>query len=127
MFNYERLEVYKKALVFIDNIYTITMTWPSYELFGLTNQLRRASTSIALNIAEGSRRTAKDFSHFISLARGSCYECASILDIALMRKYSASSSIDLKKDCVSLAMMLSKLRSSLEKSHTVVGINEVTK
>lgn len=82
MFKFEDLKVYQKGLGFVDDIYLITKPWPKSELFGLVSQLRRAAISIVLNIAEGSSRTNKDFSHFLSLSRGSCFECVAILTIA---------------------------------------------
>jgi four helix bundle protein len=86
MFKFEELRVYKESLHLIDLVYKITDLWPQNELFSLTNQLRRAVISIALNIAEGTSRTKKDFRHFVDMARGSCYECVAIISIARKRR-----------------------------------------
>ena len=54
-------------------VYQATAVFPGDERFGLVSQMRRASASIAINIAEGSgRETPKDFAHFIQMAIGSC-------------------------------------------------------
>jgi len=87
MFTFQKLRVYQDSLLFVDLLYTLTKNWPKDEIFGLTNQIRRAAVSITLNIAEGSSRTKKDFRHFLDLSRGSCYECVAILTIAKQRKY----------------------------------------
>src|SRR3989338_3371780 len=80
-FNFETLTVYQRSLSFSENIYRITQKWPREHLFGVTDQMRRASVSIPLNIAEGSSRTKKDFRHFLIIARGSCFECVQIIKI----------------------------------------------
>ena len=51
--SYQNLEVWKKAMELVADIYKITQTFPKEELYGLTNQLRRASVSVPANIAEG--------------------------------------------------------------------------
>lgn len=89
MFKFEELRVYQDALKFVNHIYIETNKWPKNEVFGLTDQFRRASVSIALNIAEGSGRTKKDFRHFLDLSRSSCYECVAITTIAKNRGYIA--------------------------------------
>lgn len=114
MFRFEELRVYQEALMFVDQLYSLTKEWPKEELFGLINQIRRAAVSIVLNIAEGTSRTKKDFRHFLDLAKGSCYEVATILAIAKNRKY--ISEIEYRKHyefCIKLAKMLSALKTSL--------------
>src|SRR5437588_10932692 len=59
MFNFEKLEVWQKAIDFGDLIYLETRRFPSDERFGLTTQLCRAVTSVSSNIAEGSSRSSK--------------------------------------------------------------------
>ena len=98
----------------MDYIYLVTNKWPKDEIFGLTNQLRRASVSIALNIAEGSGRTRKDFRHFLDLARSSCYECVAIVSIAKSRKYITDIEFDkIYEWCDKLARTISALKGSL--------------
>ncbi len=51
--NHKDLEVWKKSMDLVSNIYKITESFPNKELYGLTNQIRRAAVSIPSNIAEG--------------------------------------------------------------------------
>lgn len=114
-FKFEDLRVYQEALVFIDSIYNLTRRWPREELFGLSAQLARAAVSIALNIAEGTSRTKKDFRHFLDMSRGSIFECVAIITIALNRKYITQSEFDnLYGSCNKLARMISKLKTSIK-------------
>ena len=72
---HEKLEVWKKAVDFVVDVYKETATFPSEEKFGLTSQVRRAAVSIPANIAEGAaRQSDKEFGHFIAIAQGSCSE-----------------------------------------------------
>jgi four helix bundle protein len=82
MFNFEKLEVWQKAIDFADLIYADTRRFPD-ERFGLTNQMRRAAVSISSNIAEGSSRSSKtDFARFIEISTGSLFEVVSQAFIA---------------------------------------------
>ena len=77
-FNFEKLEVWQRAIDFADLIYSSTRSFPQEERFGLTNQMRRAVVSISSNIAEGSSRVSHaDFAHFIEIATGSVFEVVS--------------------------------------------------
>ena len=61
---------------------------PKYEIYGITNQLRRAVVSINLNIAEGNGRSNKrEQKQFYNIAKASLYECIAILDICVDREY----------------------------------------
>lgn len=82
-FNCENLEVYKISRLLILEIYNITKKFPADEKFGLISQLRRATISISLNIAEGSGKISKkDFANFIRIAIGSLIETDTALKIS---------------------------------------------
>ncbi len=69
------LKVWQEAHRLTIMVYKATKSFPKEELFGLTNQLRRASVSITSNIAEGfGRRSTKDRVNFYTVALGSLYE-----------------------------------------------------
>jgi len=73
--NYKELTFFQKSHDLTLEIYKITKDFPTEERFGLTSQLRRASSSIGSNIAEGSARsTYKDFKNFLYNALGSAKE-----------------------------------------------------
>ncbi len=75
LFSFEKLNVWVDSKELVKLIYTITKNFPDEEKFGLTSQLRRASISIASNLAEGtSRKTNKDKAHFTTIAFSSLIE-----------------------------------------------------
>ncbi|WP_343614359.1 four helix bundle protein [Flavobacterium sp.] len=75
VFSFEKLEVWQNSRNFILEIYKLTAAYPSHELFGITSQLKRSSSSIATNIAEGtSRNTTKDKAHFLTISYSSAME-----------------------------------------------------
>lgn len=78
MFNFEKLDVWQKAIQFADLIYKLTKSFPDDERFGLTSQMRRAAVSISSNIAEGSARHSRnDYARFVEIAAGSIFEVVS--------------------------------------------------
>ena len=82
-FSFEKLNVWTDSKELVKHIYLITSDFPSEEKFGLTNQLRRASISIASNLAEGtSRNTNNDKAHFTTIAFSSLMEVLNQLIIA---------------------------------------------
>lgn len=88
MFNFEKLEVWHKAIAFADCVYELTGHFPTDERFGLTNQMRRAAVSISSNIAEGSSRSSPpDYARFIEIATGSLFEVVSQSTISKRRGF----------------------------------------
>jgi len=86
--NYEKLRVWQKSMDLAENIYILTNTFPKYELYGLSSQMRRAAVSIPSNIAEGSRRgTKKDFCNFLIIAMSSGSELETPVKIAKRLRY----------------------------------------
>ena len=86
--SFEDLTVWKDARKFTNKIYNLTNKFPKEELYGLTSQIRRATVSIMANIAEGfDRRSDKELSNFLSIARASSSEVQNDLYIALDLKY----------------------------------------
>jgi four helix bundle protein len=72
---FQDLTVWQRAMELTEAVYSLTQTFPKDEIYGLTSQLRRASISIASNIAEGrGRATDRDFRQFLNIAQGSTYE-----------------------------------------------------
>jgi four helix bundle protein len=114
-FNFEKLRVYQDALNFSKQIYRVTKTFPKEELFGLTSQLRRATMSIALNIAEGSGLTKVEFKNFLRRARASVHECVPILVIALDNSYISKEEHDgFYQTCQKSAKSISALIKSMK-------------
>ena len=85
--NYKNLKIWKIGIEIVDDVFKITNTFPKEEKFGLISQLNRCSVSIPSNIAEGSSRTDKSFSHFIDISLGSSFELETQLIIASKRNY----------------------------------------
>lgn len=80
MFDFENLDVYRKAKSFNGKVYRYLLIQKDLDRT-TRDQLRRASFSIMLNIAEGSSRFSKaDRKNFYIIARGSAFECVAILD-----------------------------------------------
>jgi len=115
MFNFEKLDVWQKAIDFADLVYNKTRPFPSDERFGLTNQLRRGAVSISSNIAEGSSRSSKsDFARFVEIATGSVFEVVSQAFIAHRQSFLSEDQFrKIYTDAEELSRMPSGLRKSL--------------
>ena len=75
MRDFHKYQVWQRGHLFALDVYKQTKGFPKEELFGMTSQLRRASTSIPINIAEGcGRRSDAEFAHFLNIAAGSASE-----------------------------------------------------
>ena len=75
MQDFHALKVWEKAHQLTLDIYRVTKSYPKDELYGLTSQIRRASSSIPANIAEGcGRRSDAELARFLQIAMGSASE-----------------------------------------------------
>jgi four helix bundle protein len=115
MFNFEKLDVWQKAIDFADLVYNFTRNFPADERFGLTNQMRRAAVSISSNIAEGtSRMSQTDFARFIEIATGSVFEVVSQAFIGRRQGFLVEEDFGaLYSAADEIGRMLSGLRKSL--------------
>ncbi|MEL1242488.1 four helix bundle protein [Flavobacterium flavipallidum] len=77
---HKKLNCWIKSFDFVKEIYSVTNQFPSDEKFGLTSQIRRASVSVPVNIAEGAaRKTTKEFIHFLHISLGSLSELDTLI------------------------------------------------
>ena len=117
MYKFEKLEVWQLALEYIDQMYDVSDKLPDGESFNLVSQMRRASTSVALNIAEGSTgQTDAEQARFLGLAIRSYIESVACLRIAVRRRYLT----DVEEASIegigeNLVMKLHAMRKSLAK------------
>ena len=80
---FQDLRVWQKSHQFVLEVYKVTRSFPDYELFGLTSQMRRAAVSIPANIAEGFKRRGKaDKLRFFNISQGSLEETRCYLILA---------------------------------------------
>jgi four helix bundle protein len=87
-FRFEGLEIWKRAREFSAKIHDVTVEFPRSEMYGLADQINRASDAVSLLIAEGSGlQTNALFSHRLGLAVGETFEVVSGSFLALDRKY----------------------------------------
>lgn len=112
---YRSLIVWQKAYLFTLEIYRITKKFPKEELYGLTSQLRRAASSVPVNIAEGyGRSSTKEYLQFLSIARGSIFEVETLLLIVRDLGYMDQQEFGkLEQNQKEIARMLHGLKKSL--------------
>ena len=109
MFGHEKFIAYQHSIKFVSIITPLLTNLPKGNSH-LIDQLKRASISIPLNIAEGSGKTTKkDKRRFYSIARGSTMECAAVLDVICCSKI-----VD-KKEIYEAKKLLNEIASILSK------------
>jgi four helix bundle protein len=113
---FENLEVYQKSVDLAEEIINLTDEFPKGYYF-LTDQLNRASLSIATKIAEGNGRfTKKDRRNFFIIARGSVQECVPLLEIAKRKQFISDTILsDLSNQLEVISKMISGLINGLER------------
>ena len=116
-FAFEDLKVYQKALDFtVSVIDTIDELNTPRKHYRLIEQLEGASSSVALNIAEGKGRySKKEYKHFCYIARGSLYETISVLQIFKKKSWLKEQTyLKLYSDAVEINKMISGLIKSIK-------------
>ncbi|MFO7719747.1 MAG: four helix bundle protein [Gillisia sp.] len=85
--NYKNLKIWKLGLDIANEVSDLLVNFPTHEKYDLSSQLSRCSVSMPSNIAEGSARTEKSFSHFLDVSLGSSFELGTQLLVAKHRNY----------------------------------------
>jgi len=115
-FEFQKWPVYQKALAFVSDAYHLCAELPKDSATGLRDQLRRASQSIPLNIAEStSRYGEREKTNFLRIAKGSTFECVAVLDLVRTMDLVKRDLGTLYKDLATIGRMLSGLIRYLEK------------
>ena len=114
--SYRDLEVWKKSIDLVEQIYLASRNFPPDERFGLTSQIRRAAVSIPSNIAEGAARTGTgEFLQFLGVASGSLAEVETQLILAHRLQMLDSQAMErLLDQAETISKMLGGLKRSLE-------------
>jgi four helix bundle protein len=93
---YTQLEVWIESRKLVNLIYILTKQFPKVEVYGIINQMRRASISVPSNIAEViGRQTAKDTINFLHISRGSLFEIETQCYLSLDQKYISQSDFEI--------------------------------
>jgi four helix bundle protein len=111
-----KLEVWKLSHQLTLEVYEVSKNFPSSEIYGLTSQVRRSSSSVPTNIIEGQgRQYKKEFIQFLYIAKGSLDEANYQLFLAKDLNYITEDKyVELFEKCTRIKMMLYKLIKSLK-------------
>ncbi|MDR2582650.1 MAG: four helix bundle protein [Fibromonadaceae bacterium] len=117
METFKNLVAWQEAMNLVEIVYLATKEFPKEEIYGLTNQIRRAAVSVPSNIAEGNGRlSGKDYAHFLLIANGSLKELETQMLIAERIGYMNKEKLEkITKQIGSVGRLLTALRKSLEK------------
>jgi len=110
---YKELDVWKESVKLIKDIYKVADELPKSEEYNLKSQLKRAIVSVALNIAEGkTRKSAKDFSHFLNISVASLAETEACLAICEALDYIEHDN-SIHENCKILSYRLNALKNKI--------------
>ena len=117
LLSYRDLDVWKRSVELVVDVYELTRALPLSERYGLTSQIRRAAASVAANIAEGNGRMhRKEYAHHVSIARGSVSELITGLEIAQRLGYLSGALVaPVLQQADIISRMLLKLLRALER------------
>jgi len=110
---YKKLDVWKKSIELIKDVYSVLEDLPKSEEYNLKSQMRRSVVSVALNIAEGkSRQSAKDCAHFLNVAIASLNETEACLSICEELGFIAANNV-IHEKCKVLGYRINALKSKI--------------
>ena len=111
--NFKELDIWKRGVELVKEVYSVTERFPDDELYGLTSQMRRSAISIPSNIAEGFRRKhTKEFKHFLRVSLGSLAELETQIVIAKELFYIEG---NVEKDMLELVDHINRMIANLRK------------
>jgi len=114
--SYRDLLVWQKSMKLAKVIYFLVKKLPKEETYSLSDQMRRAATSIPSNIAEGyERHTKKEYSHFLFIARGSNAELNTLLQLCIDIDYLTENEV---KEAIELSNEIGKILTTIIKKLT---------
>ncbi len=114
--NYKELKTWQQSRILVKEIYLITKNFPKEELFGLTNQMRRAAVSIPSNIAEGfGRGTNPQIRQFLNIAQGSLFELETQVLLSFDLEYLTTEQLaDLSEKITNISKMIDGLANKYQ-------------
>lgn len=122
--DFHELTVWQRSVELTVCIYTLTKSFPRDEMYGLTSQMRRASVSVASNIAEGrGRLSPAEFRQFLGLAQGSVFELKTQLEVARRVEMAGREALN---QALSLSEEVSKMLASfIQKLHNETRVKKL--
>ena len=113
--DFRELKVWQKSMDLTIEVYSLVKSLPREELYGLSDQMRRAAVSVPSNIAEGEgRNSEKDFVRFLAQARGSLWELSAQLDICERLNYPDKQKTEVAHGMIiEIGKMINALSSSI--------------
>jgi len=117
MHNFRNLEIWKRSISLVTEIYKLTNSFPQHERYGLTSQMQRAAVSCPSNIAEGSAKSSKkDFVRFLEISLGSLLELETELIVSFNLGYINSARFDeIQASLIELQKMINGFKNHLDK------------
>jgi four helix bundle protein len=124
-FEFQKWPVYRQSIEVVRASHQICARLPKQGVRSIADQLRRASESIPLNIAEGSARyTRADKVNFFRIARGSVFECAAIVDVLRTMDLDLDAELNsLEQNLVNIGKMMSGFIRYLENTRAATPLN----
>ena len=115
MREFRKLKVWEKAHKFVLDVYAITKNFPKEEIYGITNQLRKAAISIPNNIAEGcGRKSKKELANFLNISMGSASEVEYLLLLSYDLHYLKDKYQILNENLIEIRKMLNVFMQKIE-------------